>query len=208
MPAGPTPPRAPGYTSCFVGSGAHSSLAAAIRWAVATAVPDGASIFASWCISMISAVSKYGAASSAKRIISTALMAKLLAIRQLLPLNAVRTLARSSSVKPVVPTTAWMPCIASHGNVIRAADATVKSTTTCAWASARARNSPATATPPSCWPTARGSIAATSSRASSAATASHTVAPMRPPAPTTPTRIPLMETNVARLHLHLPPPTA
>ena len=60
-----------------VGSGAHSCDAAAIRSAVAIAVPEGASIFSSWCSSMISAVSKYGAASSAKRIISTALIAKL-----------------------------------------------------------------------------------------------------------------------------------
>ena len=29
-----------------------------MRWAVAMAVPDGASIFWSWCSSMISAVSK------------------------------------------------------------------------------------------------------------------------------------------------------
>ena len=39
---------------------------------------------------MISAVSKYGAASSAKRIISTALIAKLEATMQLLPVNAAR----------------------------------------------------------------------------------------------------------------------
>ena len=71
-----------------VGSGAHSDEAAAIRCAVATAVPDGASILASWCSSMISAVSKNGAAISAKRIISTALIAKLAAMTQLLPVNS------------------------------------------------------------------------------------------------------------------------
>ena len=48
-----------------------------MRSAVAMAVPDGASTFSSWWSSMISAVSKNGAASSAKRIISTALIAKL-----------------------------------------------------------------------------------------------------------------------------------
>ena len=47
-----------------------------MRCAVAIAVPDGASTFWSWCSSMISAVSKYGAASSANRIISTAPIAK------------------------------------------------------------------------------------------------------------------------------------
>ena len=71
---------------------------------------------------MISAVSKNGAAISAKRIISTAEMAKLAATTQFGP--SARThaeLSRSSSVRPVVPTTAWMPCIASHGTVVRAA---------------------------------------------------------------------------------------
>ena len=65
-----------------VGSGAHSADADAMRSAVSIAVPDGASIFWSWWSSTISAVSKYGAASSAKRIISTAPMAKLGAITQ------------------------------------------------------------------------------------------------------------------------------
>ena len=60
-----------------------------MRCAVLIAVPDGASILSSWCSSMISALSKYGAANSAKRIISTALIAKLETITQLLPLNSV-----------------------------------------------------------------------------------------------------------------------
>ena len=55
---------------------AQSFDAAAMRCAVSIAVPDGASIFWSWWSSMISAVSKNGAASSAKRIISTAPIAK------------------------------------------------------------------------------------------------------------------------------------
>ena len=59
--------------------------AAAIRSAVASAVPDGASTLPSWCSSMISAVSKYGAASSAKRIISTAEIEKLAATTQFGP---------------------------------------------------------------------------------------------------------------------------
>ena len=61
--------------------------AAAMRSAVSMAVPDGASIFWSWWSSMISAVSKNGAAISAKRIISTAPMAKLGAMTQLLVVN-------------------------------------------------------------------------------------------------------------------------
>ena len=118
------------------------------------AVPDGASILPSWCSSMISALSKYGAASSAKRIINTALIAKLDAITQLLPLNSVRKPSMSASVKPVVPTTACTPCIASHGKVTRAASATVKSTTTSQPASASERSSPVTVTPWRVSPTA------------------------------------------------------
>jgi hypothetical protein len=108
------------------------AAAAAIRSAVASAVPDGASTLRSWWYSMISAVSKNGAASSAKRIISTAEIAKFGAIRQWAgpSPNAERNASRSSSVNPVVPTTAWMPCIASHGSETRAESATVKSTTT------------------------------------------------------------------------------
>ena len=82
--------------SVFVGSGAQSLDAAAIRCAVSMAVPDGASTLASWCSSMISAVSKYGAASSAKRIISTAPMAKFGAITALAA-DASKRVRRSSS---------------------------------------------------------------------------------------------------------------
>ena len=54
-----------------------------MRSTVCMAVPEGASTFWSWCSSMTSAVSKNGAAISAKRIISTAPMAKLGATMQL-----------------------------------------------------------------------------------------------------------------------------
>ena len=81
MPAGAARRRARRRRpSWWWGRRAHSADAAAMRSAVSIAVPDGASIFWSWWSSMISAVSKYGAASSAKRIISTAPMAKLGAI--------------------------------------------------------------------------------------------------------------------------------
>ena len=82
---------------------------------------------------MISAVSNHGAAISAKRIINTAEMAKLGAITQFGPSpvpNVDANRSKSSAVKPVVPTTAWIPCMPSHGSVVRAAWATVKSTTT------------------------------------------------------------------------------
>ena len=82
------------------------------------AVPDGASIFWSWCSSMISAVSKHGAASSAKRIISTAPMAKFGAMTQLLFVNRSRSGPRRGRSKPVVPTTAWMPTPASQRQVL------------------------------------------------------------------------------------------
>ena len=121
-----------------MGSAAHSADAAAMRSAVSIAVPDGASIFASWCSSMISAVSNHGAASSAIRIIRIAPIAKFGAIRQLLRVKAPLSRSRSSSVKPVVPTTAWMPCSAAKARFSRAASRWVKSTTTSARASRRA----------------------------------------------------------------------
>ena len=64
----------------MVGSGAQSDDAAAMRSTVCIAVPDGASTFWSWWSSITSAVSNHGAASSAKRTMSTAPMAKLGAI--------------------------------------------------------------------------------------------------------------------------------
>ena len=77
----PAAPGRPACTSSLVGS--RRPVVATPRpsaRAVSIAVPDGASTFWSWCSSMISAVSNHGAASSAKRIISTAPMAKLGAI--------------------------------------------------------------------------------------------------------------------------------
>ena len=95
---------------------------------------------------------------------------------------------RSSSVKPVVPTTACMPCMASHGSVRRAASATVKSTTTSHAASANVRRSPPITSPLRCCsPAANGSTPATKSRSSAASIAAQTAAPIRPPAPLTPT---------------------
>ena len=197
MPAGPTPPRAPGYTSCWVGSGAHSADAAAIRASGGTAVPDGASIFVSWCSSMISAVSKNGAASSAKRIISTALMAKLAAMMQLLPLNSLRNAVEVVVVEPggahdCVHAVHRQPRQRDpggrgHGEVDH--DVAVR-------IGQRAQLAGDRDAMRSRYRRACGSTAATSSSAGSAATASHTVAPMRPPAPTTPTRIELMAVTV------------
>ncbi len=198
MPSSVTPPRAPSRTVFVVGSDAQSPDAAAIRSAVSIAVPDGASTFWSWCSSMISAVSKYGAAISAKRIISTAPMAKFGAITALAfdASKRVRRSSMSSGVNPVVPTTAWMSCPAHQARFPRAASTTVKSTTTSAPASAIASARGAIcmlgASTPN-WrrsmPACSGSTAATSSSSGSSSTARHTVAPIRPAAPNTPTRI-------------------
>ena len=78
-----SPPRAPSATTFVVGSSLQSFDAAAMRCAVRIAVPDGASILWSWWSSMISDVSKYGAAISAKRIIRIAPIAKFGAITAL-----------------------------------------------------------------------------------------------------------------------------
>ena len=121
----------------MVGSGVQSLDASAIRWAVCTAVPDGASSLFSWCSSMISAESKYGAATSAKCIIRTAPIAKLGAMTQFERVNIASKAAMSSSVNPVVPTTAWTPCSAHHLRLSIAAARWLKSTTT--WTAPRSR---------------------------------------------------------------------
>src|SRR4051812_24414509 len=70
----------------------------------------------------------------------------------------------------------------------RAASMNVKSTTT-STTPPRDPGSATIATPSTVSPAWAGSIAAASSRSGSDATAPHTVAPIRPPAPNTPTRI-------------------
>ena len=114
----PAPPRAPGEPRRWSGPSAHSSrrrghaLGGEHRRArrrvdllVVVQLDDLGRLEA-------------GAASSAKRIISTAPMAKLGAITQLLSVNACASRSRSSSVKPVVPTTAWMPLAADQARFV------------------------------------------------------------------------------------------
>ena len=125
---------------CVVGSSPQSFDAAAIRCAVSIAVPDGASIFWSWCSSMISALSKYGAASSAKRIISTAPIAKFGAITAL----ADDAAKRSRELGELVLGEAGRADDRVHAvlrapaQVLAAASITVKSTATSAPASSSA----------------------------------------------------------------------
>jgi len=138
---------------------------------------------------MISAVSNHGAAISANRIISTAEMAKLGAITQFGPSaapNVDSNSSKSSAVNPVVPTTAWIPCMPSHGSVFRAAPATVKSTTASHRASANAWRCSSTVTPEIDSPAPPGSTPATKTRSGSAATAAQMVRPIRPATPLTP----------------------
>ena len=120
MPPGPSPPRAPSTTSSVVGSSAHSLDAAAIRSAVRIAVPDGASILASWWSSMISTVSNHGAASSAKRIISTAPMAKLAAMRQELFVKAASMAAEVGVGEPGGADHGVQAVLGGEGEVLRA----------------------------------------------------------------------------------------
>ena len=133
-----------------------------MRLAVSIAVPEGASIFSSWWSSMISAVSKYGAASSAKRIISTAPIAKLGTMTAFAPeaSNAMRTFSMSSALNPVVPTTACTSFFAHHARFSRAASITVKSTATSAPAAASASAVRATWIAPPRTPSCRRSIPA------------------------------------------------
>ena len=101
------------------------------------------------------------------------------------PSNRRRTRASSSVENPVVPTTAWMPCIASQRRFSRAASATVKSTTTSAPASAVAAVA-GDGRRRAGWRSSRvvRIDGGDQLESGSSATAAHTVAPIRPPAPT------------------------
>ena len=149
IPAAPAPPRAPATTSSVVGSGAHSDDAAAMRATVASAVPDGASALLSWCSSMTSAVSKNGAAISAKRIISTAEIEKLAATTQFGPPRELGAEHGRGPRRSARSCRRRRGCRASPATArcARAAAATVKSTTTSAPASANAFGSPAIVEP-------------------------------------------------------------
>ena len=169
-------------TSCWVGSAPTRPTPRPSARAVVTAVPDGASTLASWCSSMISAVSKYGAASSAKRIISTALIAKFDGDQAVA--RGERRAERVDVV--VVEARSCRPrrgCRAPPATAAssRAAAATVKSTTTSAPASASASSSAAIVTPvDGCAGGARVDRG-DELQLGSAATASHTVRPSARP---------------------------
>src|SRR4051812_4307333 len=90
---------------------------------------------------------------------------------------------------PVVPTTAWTPLRRHHRTLSIAASGCVKSTATPAFASESASKRSVTSRPATPSPGCETSTPATRSRSSAAATASHTVRPIRPAAPRTPTRI-------------------
>lgn len=84
-----------------------------MSWAVRVAVPDGASTLFGWWSSTTSTDSKYGAAICANFMVRTAPMEKFGAMST--PVSGdwashPFSFARRSSVQPVVPTTAWMPC--------------------------------------------------------------------------------------------------
>jgi hypothetical protein len=156
-----------------------SRRAAAIISAVRRAVPEGASALSGWCSSTTSTDSKKGAACAAKRIIRMAPMEKLGAIST--PTSGASASQASSWSsrgwsKPVVPTTAWMPCSMQKRRLSITTSGWVKSTTT----SAPARASSSTSSP--------ASTEATSSVSGAASTARHTSEPTLPRAPSTPTR--------------------
>src|SRR3954454_12164257 len=171
-------PRAPS-SSCVVASGEGLfARACATSSAVRRAEPLGASTLLGWCSSTISTESKYGAAVAANRIINTAPMPKLGATRT--PREGTsdsqsRSVASRSSSMPVVPTTTSSPWSRHQRMLSITASGVVKSTTT--WASRSGPRSSSASTP------------ATSSMSSAASTARQTSLPMRPCAPSTPTRI-------------------
>ena len=116
------------------------------------------------------------------------------------------TLARSSSsasVKPVVPTTAWIALLRAEPQVLaRRVDHREVDRDLGAGVDERGRARPRSAgrcragrADRGRCPRDAGSTAATSSSSGSACTAAQTVAPMRPPAPKTPTRITSVEVS-------------
>src|SRR5215212_3493406 len=113
-------------------------------------------------------------------IIRTAPIAKLGATNTFAPSAPALSMSdRSASrSKPVVPTTKWTPARTQSRTFSGAASGVVKSTITSAFPSAS----------PTGFPSVRSALA-TSSRPSASSTASQTVAPMRPAAPDTTTRI-------------------
>src|SRR5690606_14390156 len=116
-------------------------------------------------------------------MVRTAPMEKLGAMRTPTPGNWSSqpfSCARRSSVQPVVPTTAWMPCRTQKSRLPITEAGVVSSTTT--WASASTRVSSLSPLP----------RAATSSMSSAASTARTASDPMRPLAPRTATRSLLM----------------
>ena len=167
--------------------------------AVCSAVPDGASTLPSWCSSMISTPSMSGAASSQKRMSSTAPRAKLGAITALA--GRARTAPPPGSSRlggiPLVPTTACTPCAAYHSRRSPMPAAVVKSTATSVPAAASdvhaAGRPPGQATAPR---EDREVLAGRTpgrprrrARGRRPPARPHSVVrPMRPAAPTTPTR--------------------
>ena len=126
-----TSPRITSWSATSPGSrtewiGTSPSISAAVR----AAVPDGASSLAGWWYSMISARCMWRDASAAKRIISTAPIAKFGATNAL-ALARLGAAARSASTsKPVVPITTWRPAASTARALSSAASGRVKSTTT------------------------------------------------------------------------------
>src|SRR5581483_5418665 len=114
----------------------------AIAAAVAFAVPDGASSFVSWWSSTISARSRCRDASAAKRIISTAPIAKFGATKTGSPAARAGPSTAAGS-QPVVPTTQGSPASSARSTFGTAAAGAVKSTIASASASVATRTCPA-----------------------------------------------------------------
>ena len=151
-----------------------------MRAAVMSAVPEGASFFVSACSSMISAACMYGRASSAKRIISTAPMAKFGAWKMAIPAARARSpnASRSAGASPVVPSTSGTRAAIAASHAAAAPAGAVKSTATSApAASAAARLSPSD-----------GAALAASSRSGSVSIARTSALPTLPVAPEITTR--------------------
>src|SRR5581483_7578713 len=139
----PRPPRITSWWATSPGSRTEwIGTSPAIAAAVAFAVPDGASSFVSWWSSTISARSRCRDASAAKRIISTAPIAKFGATKTGSPAARAGPSTAAGS-QPVVPTTQGSPASSARSTFGTAAAGAVKSTIASASASVATRTCPA-----------------------------------------------------------------
>src|SRR3954452_19667768 len=179
----PVPPRITSWCATSPGSRTlWMGTSPAMRAAVASEVPDGASFLVSACSSTISAAGRWRLACSANCIISTAPIAKLAAWNSCTPAAAACAPSSSSrsGASPEVPNTSGTRASMQSPQAGSANSGAVKSTTT---SPSAADSAPASPMP------SEGAAATATVRSASASIADTSARPTRPEAPDRITRI-------------------